>query len=120
MAANSDFTVINGHTVEDTMSTMQPTMQQLRLKASSRAVPSTMEPTMWVTPTVSHNPTSPPEDRPTSHNGTTRTGPSSTTPMDTGTDAEDSGDVTMRAQSISSGSSSQCTVVTVMDIESMM
>eukprot|EP00971_Amphidinium_carterae_P049973 984923-Amphidinium_carterae.3 len=112
MADNGDFNIINGHIVEDTMSTLQ----QPRLKASSRAIPSTMEPTMRVTPTISSNPVSPPEERPT--------GQSSTTPMDTGANAEadGNGDVPMGAPSISSGSSSQCTVytMTVMDIESMM
>eukprot|EP00971_Amphidinium_carterae_P248777 4938286-Amphidinium_carterae.2 len=64
----------------------------------------TMEPTTRVTPTMASNPTSSPEESPTSHNGATRTGPSSTTPMGTGTDAADNADVTRRAQSISSGS----------------
>eukprot|EP00971_Amphidinium_carterae_P265143 5259249-Amphidinium_carterae.3 len=100
--SNGDFTVINGHMVEDPMHTLQ----QLRLKASSRAFPSTMptmKPTLRVTPTVTNNPTSPPEERPTSHNGVTGEGHASTTPMDTGAHAndaaEDNGDATMRAQS---------------------
>eukprot|EP00971_Amphidinium_carterae_P318643 6333704-Amphidinium_carterae.2 len=80
-------------------------LQQPRLKTSSRAVPSTM-PTMEQTmprPTATSNPTSPPEERPTSHNGATGT--------------------CDHVQSISSGStSSQATVSseTMLDIEQLM
>eukprot|EP00971_Amphidinium_carterae_P221941 4406133-Amphidinium_carterae.1 len=121
---NGDFALINGHISQETMSALQ----QPRLKASSRAVPSTM-PTMVPTmpkPAATSNPTSPPEERPTSHNGATGTGAASTTPMDTGADVAadiDSEDTTMRPQSMSSGStSSQATVwsETMLDIEQLM
>eukprot|EP00971_Amphidinium_carterae_P348783 6490668-Amphidinium_carterae.8 len=109
---NGDITMINGHISEETMSVLQ----QTRLKASTRAVPSTM-PTVEQTiprPTATANPVSPPEERPTGHNGETGpTGPSSTTPMDIGDIAAatvDNVDITMRAESISCGSSSQATV----------
>eukprot|EP00971_Amphidinium_carterae_P091863 1818539-Amphidinium_carterae.1 len=68
------------------------------------------------------NPTSPPPHRPTGHNGTT--GPSTTTPMDAmdgDAEAEEQGDVPMRAQSVPSSSShSTISVETMMDIEQMM
>eukprot|EP00971_Amphidinium_carterae_P287226 5701818-Amphidinium_carterae.1 len=103
-----DFTMINGHMSEETMSQLQ----QPRLKASStpstRAIPSTM-PTMEHTIpmlTATANPVSPPDNRPTS----------STTPM--GNDAtaaageDHSSDVTLllRAESISSRTISLVTV----------
>eukprot|EP00971_Amphidinium_carterae_P074353 1469282-Amphidinium_carterae.1 len=72
---NGDFTMINGHHLtEDAMNQLQ----QTRLKASTRAVPSTM-PTVEQTmprPTSTAAPMSPPDNR-----------PSSSTPMDTGATA---------------------------------
>eukprot|EP00971_Amphidinium_carterae_P164724 3265604-Amphidinium_carterae.2 len=49
-----------------------PTLQQPRLKASARATPSAMEPVVRIDPTMATNPTSPPPERPTRHNGPTR------------------------------------------------
>eukprot|EP00971_Amphidinium_carterae_P207428 4115588-Amphidinium_carterae.1 len=88
---NGDFTMVNGHHItEDAMTQVQ----QPRLKASTRAVPSTM-PTVEQTmprPTSAANPVSPPDN---------------------------AADVTMRAESISPGSSSSTTVSgeTMMNIE---
>eukprot|EP00971_Amphidinium_carterae_P352342 6492555-Amphidinium_carterae.6 len=75
-------------------------IQQLRLKASTRAVPSTM-PTVDPTtprPTATANPVSPPANHPTS----------STIPMENDDTAaagtgDNAADLTMRAESISSG-----------------
>eukprot|EP00971_Amphidinium_carterae_P350521 6491596-Amphidinium_carterae.2 len=90
---NVDFTMVNGHHItEDAMAQLQ----QPRLKASSRAVPSTMptvEPTM-PRPSTSANPVSPPNNRPTSS--------TSSIPMDTAQEAvagtgDNAADVTMQA-----------------------
>eukprot|EP00971_Amphidinium_carterae_P227777 4517752-Amphidinium_carterae.1 len=93
---NGDFTMVNGHHLtEDAMTQIQ----QPRLKASTRAVPSTMPPVEQTMPrpTSAANPMSLPENRPTS----------STMPMDTTQDGaagtgDNAADVTMRAESISS------------------
>eukprot|EP00971_Amphidinium_carterae_P179032 3550976-Amphidinium_carterae.2 len=66
---NGDFTMIYVHLSEETMSALQ----QPRLKASTRAVPLPMpkEEQTMPRPTATANPVSPPDTRPTGHNGET-------------------------------------------------
>eukprot|EP00971_Amphidinium_carterae_P349418 6491009-Amphidinium_carterae.3 len=96
-----DFTMINGNHVHHLTEETMAQLQQPRMKASTRAVPSTM-PT--VEPSTATNPVSPPDNRPTSS-----TAP---IPMDvaqgvTADTVDTSADVT---ESISSGSRASSTV----------
>eukprot|EP00971_Amphidinium_carterae_P256960 5101422-Amphidinium_carterae.1 len=102
--AGSAPSVVVPSTADTMQSTVHSTLQQPRLKAPSQAPQ--LQATQVVTPSMAANPTSPPPQRPTSHNGTV--GPSSTSPMDTDNNAgeqEDNGDVVMGAQSVCSSHS---------------
>eukprot|EP00971_Amphidinium_carterae_P340198 6478406-Amphidinium_carterae.1 len=96
--------MINGHTSEETMSQLQ----QPRLKASTRAVPSTM-PKLDQTiprPTATANPVSPPDNHPTSSASPTDSDDAAAAAAAAASTGNNTADVTMRAESISSRSSS--------------
>eukprot|EP00971_Amphidinium_carterae_P042572 837141-Amphidinium_carterae.1 len=116
---NGDFTMVNGHHLTEESAAQ---LQQPRLKASTRAVPSTM-PTVEQTmprPSTAVNPVSLPDNRPTSSTAPIPTTMDTTQEVAAGT-GDNTADVTMRAESISLSSRSSSTVSgeTMMNIEQL-